>query len=203
MKKQIITMITALVILTVMFMAQASAAEAAVKTSAKTPNTGAAVAEVATSTVKSPIKKSFIKKTTAEIEDRGDYGRLVIKDAGVDVAVFETTDFSKLQDVVDAEDSACMFNWNDGNTLIADHNYQGFKNLKKVKKNSTYAYMVTEDGVKTYKCIRKLTKGWNDGSTLAFNDHTPIGEEYTGKLIIYTCNNEPGSVTITVWDEVL
>lgn len=153
-------------------------------------------------TTSAPTAK-YTKSVKSEIKSRGSYGRVKIEDADIDVALFYTKDLSKLQQLTDAEDSAAMFKWKDGNVIVADHSNQGFGNLREFTPDNSYAYITTAEGVETYKCVEKVSNGWNLGSTLAFADKTAIGTKYTGSLILYTCNNKDGTrVTITVWEKV-
>lgn len=152
----------------------------------------------------STISASYKKNTAAEIKTRANYGRICIPEAEVDVALFETKNLSKLQTIVDAEDSAAMFKWNDGNTVVADHSNQGFANLHNdTVAEGTTAYIVTANGLEAYKCVEKIANGWNTGKFLAFEDKTAISTKYTSNLVLYTCNNKTGTrVTITVWEKV-
>lgn len=131
---------------------------------------------------------------------RGNYGRIYIDAAGVDVAVFYTKDLYTLQNLVDAADSAAMFDWYDGNQMIADHNYQGFSAIGKCAPG-TCAELVTRDGNKYYSCEEVIYNGWNAGTSLTYPDHTPIGSRYTGRLVMYTCS-AGGTVNITVWKQL-
>ena len=132
----------------------------------------------------------------AECATRGCYGRLYLPAQNYSVAVFFSADWSNMQAIVDAEDSACMFNLS-ANTLIADHNGQGFTNTR----DASEAVMVTSAGRQTYHCIARYYDGWNEGDHLATNDGTDISTLFAGKLITYTCNEASGhSVTISVWE---
>ncbi len=186
MKKNVITVILTVIALAAAILAvNATAADNAVL-----PTTSAPTAK-------------YTKTVKSEIANRGNYGRITIEDADIDVALFYTKDLSKLQKLTDAEDSAAMFNWKDGNVIVADHSNQDFGALHTFTPDNSYAYITTADGVETYKCVEKINNGWNLGSTLAFENKTALGTKYTNNLVLYTCNNKDGTrVTITVWEKV-
>ena len=150
----------------------------------------------------SEVSAEYTAATAKEIKSRKSYGRVYIPGADIDVALFNVKDLSKLQSYVDAEDSAAMFKWNDGNTVVADHSNQGFGGLRSYNAEG-YCYIVTSKGIEVYRCVEKIANGWNLGTTLAFEDKTAIGTKYNDNLVIYTCNNKSGTrVTITVWEKV-
>ena len=161
-------------------------------TEASLPTTGTLVSD----TVEAAV--------ATETANRGSYGRVIIPPANVDTAVFYTDDFYKLQAITDAEDSAAMFDWDDGNTMIADHNYQGFEGLRTmtIAEEGTYAYITTGTETTAYKCVEKISEGHNRGDCLTYANGTPISVNHTNSLVIYTCNaNYAGcTVTITVWE---
>ena len=154
---------------------------------------------VALSIQETPVEVPLTEQeiVAEEASGRGNYGRLYIDAAGVDVAVFYTTNLYHLQSIVDAKDSACMFDWDDGNRMIADHCNQGFDGIRSCSAG-TKARLVTPNGTSTYTCAEIIYDGWNTGDYLVYNDYTPIGNYYTGCLVMYTCNSN-GTVTITIW----
>lgn len=114
----------------------------------------------------------------------GAEGRWIIPDVGIDVACYPSNE----QSVCDSADSACYFSYGD-QTIIADHDYQGFSALFNCKEG-TLAYLSTAEGIKKYKCTR------------VFNGHNRHTQPYltdiegnslrcgynTGGITCYTCN---------------
>lgn len=165
--------------------------------------------------VKSPVingaKAIYCKKCDSELDvqpytyqekvqkqkaKRWMYGRLVIPDVGVDVAVIKV--FS--QETTDAQDSAAYFDWN-GAWLIADHWNQGFDAIKQCQPGDI-CYIVTGDDIEEYKCLR-MDYGHNTGFDLTENDwSTSVTGQYPGKIIMYTCNNGWQNIAFVVWERI-
>ena len=143
------------------------------------------------------VIKSRQEIVAEEAAVRGTYGRIYIDEVGVDTAVFYSADLTNLQAIVDADDMAAMFDWEDGNTMIADHNYQGFNDIRYLTPGS-YAELVTVNGTFGYTLQEIIYDAWNASSEITYNDGTPISVNYTSNLVIYTCNND-GTITVTIW----
>ena len=171
-----------------------SSADAAAKAAAEAAAAAAAIAlEEMQAALQDPTSAEYAARVADEASRRGIFARFAVPELGIDVAVFYTTDLSNLQSIVDADDSACLFYWLDGNYILADHNTQGFENFQYYMPDT--AYMVTPNGYYTYTCIESIPYGWNMGSYLAYADGTPIGHY---DLVTYTCNSD-SSVTINGW----
>lgn len=117
---------------------------------------------------------------------------LIIEDyISVDV-VYGPENSINCQSITDKENTAYMSDYC-GGRYIADHNYQGFKNLYKVQIGDT-AVLNTDGKINCYKCISKRT-AYNDGHGFTYYDGTPV----TGELIIYTCNKNKYDILVTIW----
>lgn len=88
----------------------------------------------------------------------GDYGRLIIPEVGVNVAVFYTEDNfdNEAQVITDAWDSAVYMPWVGDQAMIADHWTQGFINIKDCREG-TRAYIKREDSIEMYVCTEMAT----------------------------------------------
>ena len=53
-----------------------------------------------------------------------------------------------------------MFDWDDGNRMIADHCNQGFDGIRSCSAG-TKARLVTPNGTSTYTCAETIYDGWN------------------------------------------
>lgn len=84
----------------------------------------------------------------AAMINQGTYGRLVIPDVGINVAL-NLVPSGEEQAVTDRKDSAAWIPWG-RETLIADHKNQGFDAIKKCVPGKTKAYIGTTEGITTY-----------------------------------------------------
>ncbi|MCF0142285.1 MAG: hypothetical protein HUJ75_02795, partial [Parasporobacterium sp.] len=125
---------------------------------------------------------------------------IVIDGLGINVAVFLSEDKAEFQSISDAEDSACMFDWTDGNRIITDHNYQGFGAL--VNGKAETMELITGEEVQNYRCIERIENGLNLGKSLAYENGEAIGDKGEDTLVLYTCRTDgtDGKVVITVWE---
>lgn len=142
-----------------------------------------------------------VKGVAEEINERGNFGRIVIEELDINVAVFFSDDADEFQAISDAEDSACMFDWADGNRVITDHNYQGFGAM--VGGEASTMQIVTGSEVQEYRCIERIQDGRNDGGFLTYKNGKAIGDKGENTIVIYTCKNDgiDGKVVITVWEK--
>ena len=134
--------------------------------------------------------------------DIGNYGRLVIRDCGIDVAVYEGKERGKYQDIVDKEDSAvAVKERRDVEPVIADRRSQGFE-LDNAEEG-TIAYMITSGGkVEEYACI-KAEIGKNDGGDVKDDDGNSIWRENQGGFGAYarTGGEDTSEVFVTLWEK--
>lgn len=138
------------------------------------------------------------EEVSNEMINRGSYGRVVIPDADVDTAIFYTTDYTTLQAVVDADDSACLFDFTDTVRMLADHCEQGFGGLRFIS-GDVKAYIVKGQEVETYTLVEKISDAYNCGSYISYNNGEIVNFS-DNDFIIYTCNNDAaGTITVTIW----
>lgn len=141
----------------------------------------------------------------AEISRRGCLGRLVVKDANINVAIFTASAYNNdiATEIINQSDSAAYMTDSQhyyGYSLIADHSHQDFKNLHLVKANTTKA--VLDCGVQKYEmlCTANIVGMHNYRGAEGLFDAN--GNELVGKglgdICMYTCNDD-GSITFTFW----
>ena len=123
--------------------------------------------------------------------DQGAYGRWIIPDVGVNVACYVATD--EAQSITDSRDSAALI-LRDDSSLIADHNYQGFNDIKECE-IGTVAYMHTDTEIKKYVCTDVL-EGYNAGSHLTDLDGNIVEFDSFGGFTNYTCHFFNDKITI-------
>ena len=138
----------------------------------------------------------------------GNLGRLEIPTLGINVAVSDT-EFGDQQSLVDAEDSAAYLHWY-SQDAIADHRSQEFSNLPSAVPGKTVAYLLNENGAKSYVCVYKgdATVTYKDGhkSSIVDDEGRSALSANEGGICMYTCNGQlEGSelnVTITYWQPI-
>lgn len=124
---------------------------------------------------------------------------LIIPSLLICVPTYERASGTNGQGIVDADNSAAMWHWNNL-TIVADHAYQGFSRLEKTKVGMT-AWL----GKKKYRC--DLTElGRIQDSRLYCSSGEYAHKRFTSGLCIYTChgkrigNIQP--VRLTHWEAV-
>ena len=132
----------------------------------------------------------------------GTFGRLDIPSIGIGVALnYVDLRDGTAQSVVDAYDSAAYFFWHDCKYVIADHNNQGFANLRNAQVGS-YAQISNADGyVDTYICTRVCTDGRNTQYDLLDEYGVSADLSENGSLLMYTCNQDWEHITLTFWEK--
>lgn len=153
------------------------------------------------SCLKSTCKRCGYQKTSILennfIRKYGYIAKLESQDMGIDVLICDERNGRKnSQYLVDKAYCAAYFVLR-GKAVIADHNYQGFENIKSAIVNKT---TLTFDN-KTYVCVAKFN-GHNTGKDIVDNSYKPINDSYPGDILLYTCNNNWRNITITLWDVV-
>ena len=130
----------------------------------------------------------------------GSFGRLDIPTVGIGVALNYVDLYDgTAQSVVDAYDSAAYFFWHDCKYVIADHNNQGFANLRNAQVGS-YAQISKADGhVDTYICTRVCTDGRNTQYDLLDEYGISADSSVNCSLLMYTCNQDWEHITLTFW----
>lgn len=132
----------------------------------------------------------------------GTFGRLDIPSIGIGVALnYVDLRDGTAQSVVDAYDSAAYFFWHDCKYVIADHNNQGFANLRNAQVGS-YAQISKADGyVDTYICTRVCTDGRNTQYDLLDEYGISADSFENCCLLMYTCNQDWEHITLTFWEK--
>ena len=132
----------------------------------------------------------------------GTFGRLDIPSIGIGVALnYVDLRDGTAQSVVDAYDSAAYFFWHDCKYVIADHNNQGFANLRNAQVGS-YAQISNADGyVDTYICTRVCTDGRNTQYDLLDEYGISADSSVNCSLLMYTCNQDWEHITLTFWEK--
>lgn len=141
-----------------------------------------------------------------EIEDGyrdGDfYGTLTIEEAEIEVPLYYTTilgEGKSAQEIIDNTESAGYFRYGEQH-IIADHDYQEFFSLKKVKKGTKAVIALDRGYEKTYECIR-VCEGENRGHLYDENKED-VAEQNPGGIAMYTCNGSKEKVIICFFEQV-
>lgn len=123
-------------------------------------------------------------------------GILYIQSANISVALHN----SNAQSVVDAKNSAAMFEW--GCWIIADHNHQEFRTLKNVQVGDEATIRCTNGQTIRMICV-DVYQGKNTGHKLV--DKTGRNVMGDHDYLMYTCVNKLLSrktILITQWEVV-
>lgn len=104
------------------------------------------------------------------------------------------------QVICDKKDRAVAYRYR-GSIGIADHNYQGFRNLPRVKVRDK-ARVTLFGKTKTYICI-KVFNGYNRSAYLT-DRNNKIVELKKGEIQMYTCTAKSSTrkIIITIWREL-
>lgn len=125
------------------------------------------------------LAKQKSANVAAEMQRRGNIGRLVCPSVGIDVALFA----SSSQSVVDAADSACYFGLG-GSMVIGDHWNQGFTRIKSLSPGSQI--YIDRGTSKSYYTVQGVYQATNTGYDLVSSSGTSLSG--TASLLLYTCN---------------
>jgi hypothetical protein len=134
-------------------------------------------------------------------KETGDFGRLLIRSAGIDVAVYTADEREDYQSVVDAEDSAvAVKERRDIEYAIADRRSQGFV-LDDVKEGDK-AYLIGKAGeISVYTCTRTCI-AINEGDDVTDEEGDSIWRQNEGGFCTYaSAGNEDKSEVIAVFWE--
>ena len=133
----------------------------------------------------------------------GNYGRLIVRNVGIDVFLYTGDSRDDYQSIVDAENSAVVVQERrDLEPVIADRRSQGFDLSGIVKGNK--ACVVFADGtVQEYVCSRTTT-GRNLGSDVVDGLNISIWRQNTGGLAAYASagKKDPAEVIAVFWEPV-
>ena len=125
--------------------------------------------------------------------------RLIIPSLNINIPVFFGKNGPERQEIIDAQNSAVYFKWNQL-TVIADHSSQAnFKNLNKVKSKKAIAYLCDNTE------IGHILIG--HGNRLYNSRWLPVHKVYKSGVCIYTCIKRRGQdimdVRLTHWSEAV
>ena len=117
------------------------------------------------------------------------YGRFYIPDADINVSLIyiDYSNYRKAISAVNDEDSAAFLLY-DTSPVIADHNYQGFTNIKKCI-IGTKAFIKQQDQTLVYECIG-IDKGINDTKYVYDSAGVSIYSYSSDILTLYTCDTD-------------
>ena len=130
--------------------------------------------------------------------------RLLIPSLLIYVPVFERQKGTNGQEIVDAQNSAAMWKWNQL-TVIADHAGQGFDRLNKVKVGRTTAFFGNSRFLCDSSEIGYIRLSPN-GNRLYNAKNEPVHETMKTGMCIYTCHGqrtgEIQPVRLTHWRKI-
>lgn len=127
------------------------------------------------------------KQTYFKTDDN--YGRLYIPDVGVDVSLIyiDYSNYRRAAEIVNAKDSAAFLSY-DTSPVIADHNYQGFSEIKKCI-IGTKAFIKQKDKLLVYECVG-IDHGINDTRYVYDSAGLNIYSYSSDMLTLYTCASD-------------
>ena len=137
------------------------------------------------------------------------YGRLIIPSLLISVSLYHRIAGTNGQDIVDAVDSAVIWEWN-RLTMIADHASQAnFNRLSRVRTGKAKAYICKSLSTDVYVCDSaelghiRLS---DSGNRLYDSKWRPVHEVMHDGLCIYTCKGKSAvdvmDVYLTHWKRV-
>lgn len=139
-----------------------------------------------------------------EISRRGNIGRLTIPSLEIDVALFDCEPNNNSQFIVNAVDSAAYIRYSElnGRDIIADHNFQGFEEIKRAIPGETCAFINNGESVEAYICV-SMFQGNNTQDDITDMNGNSVVYQDDELLCMYTCNETWQSITITLWQRVI
>ena len=133
--------------------------------------------------------------------EEGDFGRLLIRKAGIDVGVYTAKEREDYQKIVDKEDSAvAVKERRDVEYVIADRKSQGF-DLSEIREGDC-AYLIRGRAeIMKYTCSR-VCIGTNTGKDVVDDEENSLFRQNEGGLCAYSSagQDDPAKVVVTFWD---
>lgn len=133
---------------------------------------------------------------------KGDFGRLVIRTAKIDVAVYTENERDKYQEVADREDSAvAVKERRDQEYAVADRRSQGFV-LDDIEEGDL-AYLIGKDGsIAEYECVRKCS-GQNTGKDVLDDGDKSVWKQNEGGFCTYSSagTDDSSEIFAAFWAE--
>ena len=134
-------------------------------------------------------------------EEEGDFGRLLIRKAGIDVGVYTAKEREDYQKIVDKEDSAvAVKERRDVEYVIADRKSQGF-DLTEIREGDC-AYLIRGRAeIMKYTCSR-VCIGTNTGKDVVDDEENSLFRQNEGGLCAYSSagQEDPAKVIVTFWE---
>ena len=134
-------------------------------------------------------------------EEEGDFGRLLIRKAGIDVGVYTAKEREDYQKIVDKEDSAvAVKERRDVEYVIADRRSQGF-DLTEIREGDC-AYLIRGRAeIMKYTCSR-VCIGTNTGNDVVDDEENSLFRQNEGGLCAYSSagQEDPAKVIVTFWE---
>lgn len=131
----------------------------------------------------------------------GNYGRLVIRDAGIDVWLFTGESRDDYQEIVDEENSALVVQERrDLQPVIADRKSQGF-DLSGIKEGSSACVIYEDETVGEFVCVRSVI-GRNEGTDVFDDEGDSIWKQNEDGLCAYSSagTSDPQEVVVVFWE---
>lgn len=136
-------------------------------------------------------------------EGTGNYGRLIVRNAGIDVFLYTGSTRDDYQSIVDAENSALVVEERrDLEPVIADRRSQGF-NLSGIVKGNTACLIYADGTIQEFVCSRTAT-GRNLGTDVVDSLNISIWKQNAGGLCTYASagSRNAGEVVTVFWEPV-
>ena len=133
--------------------------------------------------------------------EEGDFGRFLIRKAGIDVGVYTAKEREDYQKIVDKEDSAvAVKERRDVEYVIADRKSQGF-DLSEIREGDC-AYLIRGRAeIMKYTCSR-VCIGTNTGKDVVDDEENSLFRQNEGGLCAYSSagQEDPAKVIVTFWE---
>lgn len=132
----------------------------------------------------------------------GTAGRIDIDSVGIGVPLyFAQLGVDDVQRIVDTPECAAYFWYKGVMPVVADHNDQGFANLRYVQKGDIAVSSFADGHRGEYVC-NCVCYGTNSGTALLDSEGFDVAGTVTADLIMYTCYDGWRNVLITYWKAI-
>ncbi len=133
--------------------------------------------------------------------ETGNYGRLIIRDCGIDILLEQTDDREEYQGITDEENTALVVEERrDLEPVIADRRSQGFAIAGAVP-GETYAYILYADGsIRQFLCSRNVI-GQNLEEDVVDDQGVSVWQQNQTGFCTYTgAGREDDSIVVVFWE---
>ena len=134
--------------------------------------------------------------------EAGDFGRLLIRKAGIDVAVYTAESREEYQPIVDKENSAvAVKERRDVEYVIADRRSQGF-DLKDIEEGDSAYLLRGRTEIMKYVCTR-VCIGTNSGEDVVDDKGASVFRQNEDGLCTYSSagQSDPAKVIVAFWEQ--